>query len=139
MYDFDVSYCMVCIAEFGWFSRRHHCRVCGYVVCGSCSPFMAKIPGIPEELESRVCRNCYTGLTTVRSASPVLSSSSFDKDLSHTVSHSSGGSGHRRSDICTSPIEYDLQKNQLEEARLKSNQIEAYGKLQDRNYVIAYR
>jgi hypothetical protein len=24
VYDYDVSYCMICISEFGWFIRRHH-------------------------------------------------------------------------------------------------------------------
>lgn len=24
VYDYDVSYCMICMSEFGWFIRRHH-------------------------------------------------------------------------------------------------------------------
>jgi hypothetical protein len=33
--------CMVCEAEFGIiFNPRHHCRYCGWLVCGQCSPFM---------------------------------------------------------------------------------------------------
>jgi len=30
--------CMVCRAEFTMLRRRHHCRLCGIVVCGECGP-----------------------------------------------------------------------------------------------------
>lgn len=35
--DRDAPACMRCQAAFGWRRRRHHCRLCGRVVCASCS------------------------------------------------------------------------------------------------------
>ena len=31
--DADVSVCNNCHAEFGWFTRKHHCRTCGLIYC----------------------------------------------------------------------------------------------------------
>ncbi len=135
VYDFDVSYCMVCIAEFGWFGRRHHCRACGYVVCGSCSPYRAKIAGLPEEVESRVCRNCYTGASAGRGPSPRNSFGSFDMGPSATSA--SGGSSSQN--LSSSPIEHDLQKNAADDERMKLSDQEAFQRMQERSYLIAYR
>jgi hypothetical protein len=35
--DQKAETCMRCNSRFGWMKRRHHCRLCGRVVCGSCS------------------------------------------------------------------------------------------------------
>jgi hypothetical protein len=35
--DREAGACMRCQAAFGWRRRRHHCRICGRVVCASCS------------------------------------------------------------------------------------------------------
>lgn len=42
--DDDVSECPVCKTPFTIWYRRHHCRKCGRVVCGSCSPHRITIP-----------------------------------------------------------------------------------------------
>lgn len=31
--DSDVSHCRVCLVKFSWFVRKHHCRLCGRIVC----------------------------------------------------------------------------------------------------------
>lgn len=31
--DEDVTKCNNCPAEFGWFTRKHHCRACGLIYC----------------------------------------------------------------------------------------------------------
>jgi hypothetical protein len=36
--DKDVSECTCCKTEFGTFTRRHHCRMCGRVFCDECTP-----------------------------------------------------------------------------------------------------
>ena len=41
--DESVSACPLCAAEFGFFTRRHHCRKCGRVVCDDCSLDRARI------------------------------------------------------------------------------------------------
>lgn len=35
--DEDASSCFICNKDFSVFYRRHHCRKCGRVVCGTCS------------------------------------------------------------------------------------------------------
>lgn len=35
--DQKTECCMRCNSRFGWRRRRHHCRLCGRVVCASCS------------------------------------------------------------------------------------------------------
>ncbi|CAO3628540.1 unnamed protein product [Mucor fragilis] len=72
--DMDAKLCRVCTKKFGLFSRRHHCRKCGLVVCDQCSPWKvflnpSDILQDPEStLESvsvlatqqqRVCDKCY--------------------------------------------------------------------------------
>ena len=37
MPDDRVSGCVLCGKAFGWTRRRHHCRLCGGVVCAGCS------------------------------------------------------------------------------------------------------
>ena len=36
-FDCDMGNCMICGEEFGFFNRKHHCRVCGDIVCKECS------------------------------------------------------------------------------------------------------
>eukprot|EP01083_Nonionella_stella_P023717 65625_1 len=38
--------CQMCLVTFSIFSRRHHCRRCGLVVCSSCSPHEAILPRV---------------------------------------------------------------------------------------------
>ena len=35
--DSASDHCLLCSIEFTMFRRRHHCRLCGALVCGSCS------------------------------------------------------------------------------------------------------
>lgn len=35
--DHEVTSCVICHSKFTTFHRRHHCRICGEVVCGDCS------------------------------------------------------------------------------------------------------
>lgn len=35
--DQKTETCMRCNSRFGWRRRRHHCRLCGRVVCANCS------------------------------------------------------------------------------------------------------
>ncbi|OQO14211.1 hypothetical protein B0A48_01087 [Cryoendolithus antarcticus] len=68
--DAEVTKCPVCEQEFSWRFRKHHCRKCGRVVCGDCSPHMITIPReyivkAPGEImrvqgaqQVRVCKPC---------------------------------------------------------------------------------
>ncbi|KAM5274232.1 zinc finger FYVE domain-containing protein 26 isoform 2-T2 [Ctenodactylus gundi] len=57
--DETESICMVCCREhFTMFNRRHHCRRCGRLVCGSCSTKKMVVEGCREN-PTRVCDQCY--------------------------------------------------------------------------------
>ncbi|RKP10209.1 Dbl homology domain-containing protein [Thamnocephalis sphaerospora] len=55
--DDDAAECMICQQEFRLYRRKHHCRLCGKVVCHACSSRNFLIPGETEE-EDRVERAC---------------------------------------------------------------------------------
>jgi hypothetical protein len=64
--------CCLCTVKFGARKRRHHCRACGEVICGSCSRWHAK-PGEKEGLKSkqqRICARCNGDLGSFVSSSP---------------------------------------------------------------------
>jgi hypothetical protein len=56
-----ITHCMICDTEFGILNWKFHCRSCGYVVCGTCSPYSVPIPECAEagEVSSKVCCNCF--------------------------------------------------------------------------------
>lgn len=67
--DRSAETCMRCRkAKFTMVNRRHHCRQCGFVICGDCSKNRYKLPSQSEE-PLRVCNECYNKLTN-NNASP---------------------------------------------------------------------
>lgn len=56
--DREAKTCMTCAKAFNVVNRRHHCRYCGKVVCGACSPQSIKIPSLSQK-PVRVCKICY--------------------------------------------------------------------------------
>ncbi|XP_063877938.1 uncharacterized protein LOC135109948 [Scylla paramamosain] len=57
--DAEVRKCPVCeVTIFSMFSRRHHCRRCGRVVCSTCSQHRSLVQGYGG-LSVRVCLDCY--------------------------------------------------------------------------------
>ena len=42
--DNSATRCFQCGESFSFINRRHHCRVCGRIFCGSCSSHSVKIP-----------------------------------------------------------------------------------------------
>ncbi|KAJ7332929.1 hypothetical protein JRQ81_015109 [Phrynocephalus forsythii] len=58
-----VTMCMRCKEPFNAITRRrHHCRACGYVVCGRCSEYKAELQ-YDNNGPKRVCVQCFTYLT----------------------------------------------------------------------------
>eukprot|EP01032_Pedospumella_encystans_P022822 gene22822-25851_t len=57
-----ISCCLGCHKDFGTFTRRHHCRGCGTLMCKSCS-YYAMIDGFPTIGKQIVCSRCF-GATT---------------------------------------------------------------------------
>ena len=50
--------CMICSLAFSTTLRRHHCRMCGRLICGSCSNSRASLQWKPGQ-SVRVCVECY--------------------------------------------------------------------------------
>lgn len=61
VFDDDVENCMICGADFTFFRRRHHCRVCGNIICSSCSTGTVRIKEIHEFDKVRACDSCFIG------------------------------------------------------------------------------
>jgi hypothetical protein len=56
--DAMAKKCMICATQFGMFSR-HHCRACGFVLCGKCSAYKSSMTSAAGTLSDlRVCRVC---------------------------------------------------------------------------------
>ncbi|KAE8289340.1 Pleckstrin-like proteiny domain-containing family F member 2 [Larimichthys crocea] len=62
--DSEATVCMRCQkVKFTPVSRRHHCRKCGYVVCGPCSEKKYLLPSQSSK-PVRVCEYCFVQLTS---------------------------------------------------------------------------
>ncbi|KAI7814851.1 pleckstrin homology domain-containing family F member 1 [Triplophysa rosa] len=59
--DTASAICMRCSDRFTVANRRHHCRMCGYIVCGACSKDRALLLNISSS-PVRVCRHCVVHL-----------------------------------------------------------------------------
>ncbi|KAI8058079.1 Dbl homology domain-containing protein [Syncephalis plumigaleata] len=59
--DDDAVCCMICDLEFRLYRRKHHCRLCGKVVCHACSSRNFLIPGESAEQDrvERACDLCF--------------------------------------------------------------------------------
>jgi len=58
--DSEANHCMRCTYHFSsLFLRKHHCRICGFLVCTNCSPARLPLKGLYERGGSRVCTLCY--------------------------------------------------------------------------------
>lgn len=66
--DEAVTFCQLCSREFGFARRRHHCRYCGQVICGDCSPKSYVIPRFQIDSAVRLCRLCYPVLSNPRAS-----------------------------------------------------------------------
>ncbi|XP_016386310.1 FYVE, RhoGEF and PH domain-containing protein 4-like isoform X2 [Sinocyclocheilus rhinocerous] len=61
--DNEVTMCMRCKEAFNaLMRRRHHCRACGYVVCGKCSDYKAPLEYDGNRM-NKVCKDCNSILT----------------------------------------------------------------------------
>ena len=59
--DEDSNNCMICSKEFWLFLSKHHCRLCGNIICGDCSPNQVSIKELPTNGPQRICKMCDWG------------------------------------------------------------------------------
>lgn len=100
----DGPNCYMCLKAFTVFRRKHHCRVCGDVVCSSCSE-MKTLRQSNANKEVRLCRQCRTAST-----SSILSSNSG----SNSISLSQTNASHRSMQSVTSSVDsYELDASNI--------------------------
>ncbi|KAE9044871.1 hypothetical protein PR003_g2677 [Phytophthora rubi] len=57
--DHERTLCCVCTRPFGTFRRKHHCRMCGEVVCKNCTLYKdAHVDPTISPTRVRVCMSC---------------------------------------------------------------------------------
>ncbi|KAF0687749.1 Aste57867_20533 [Aphanomyces stellatus] len=52
--DQDRDACVRCMSSFNVVRRKHHCRLCGEIICGSCS----RLVSLRTHIRIRVCCAC---------------------------------------------------------------------------------
>jgi tetratricopeptide (TPR) repeat protein len=72
--DDSSKQCHHCGSELG-FTNRHHCRCCGRLFCGNCTPKKMELALLKYTSPVRVCVTCETGLRVQRGAIPPLDAS----------------------------------------------------------------
>jgi hypothetical protein len=65
--DNDAPTCMKCDSQFTFFWRRHHCRLCGAVLCKSCISVRVVASGVPPALActAKPCKIASRALVTI--------------------------------------------------------------------------
>ena len=90
--DSESDHCLLCRSIFSIRVRRHHCRVCYRLVCGSCSPHIVELVA-GEGPVHRACNECIARsgriLSTTASGGGGISSSNGQ----YTGATGGGGSG----------------------------------------------
>eukprot|EP00005_Dracoamoeba_jomungandri_P006180 CAMPEP_0174253742 /NCGR_PEP_ID=MMETSP0439-20130205/3094_1 /TAXON_ID=0 /ORGANISM="Stereomyxa ramosa, Strain Chinc5" /LENGTH=924 /DNA_ID=CAMNT_0015334925 /DNA_START=308 /DNA_END=3082 /DNA_ORIENTATION=- len=58
--DWGVKSCSICLSNFSFFFRKHHCRACGKVYCSRCCSTYLRYPRIyePKRKLLRTCKDC---------------------------------------------------------------------------------
>lgn len=66
-WDPNGKRCKLCSKQFGLFSRKHHCRHCGRLVCENCSSqrLVISLESMRDK-PKRVCDGCFKILTQKR-------------------------------------------------------------------------
>ncbi|GAB9466103.1 Lateral signaling target protein 2 [Globisporangium polare] len=134
----DGVNCFICVKTFSMFRRKHHCRVCGDVVCSKCSEVKnLKQSGVTKEI--RVCQQCRNSSTasirssgsdsrTLRSGASKPSFSNYSmasSDASQSYDEdTSTYNGSTSSNTNTIP-ENSLSDSNSESARVKTYQTPA--------------
>ncbi|XP_070491663.1 pleckstrin homology domain-containing family F member 2 [Chironomus tepperi] len=90
--DSEANVCMCCKkTQFTMIIRRHHCRNCGAVVCGPCSPKKFLLPSSTKP--QRVCLDCYDGLSSLNNQQNKTNANSAQLKATNSADDSDGSDG----------------------------------------------
>ncbi|XP_074067546.1 pleckstrin homology domain-containing family F member 1 isoform X2 [Macrotis lagotis] len=90
--DKATDICMRCTqTKFSALTRRHHCRKCGFVVCGDCSRERFLMPRLSSK-PLRVCGLCYRELTAEKRKEEEGGRRQPQQDLAHLPGTTYGAS-----------------------------------------------
>ena len=62
--DAASTRCLICAKTFTFFQRRHHCRNCGILACGTCTNYRVAIKARDSNAKLRVCTFCHPVLSS---------------------------------------------------------------------------
>ncbi|XP_063049675.1 myotubularin-related protein 3 [Engraulis encrasicolus] len=85
--DHLAAHCYGCQSKFWLATRKHHCRNCGNVFCGSCCDQKIPVPSQQLFEPSRVCRSCYTSLQAAATAANNTHTPDTHTPNTHTSQH----------------------------------------------------
>jgi len=58
--DDSATACSICLEDFSFFRRKHHCRHCGQIFCWTCSDYFIELPrNFGYTGPQRTCQACY--------------------------------------------------------------------------------
>lgn len=80
-----IHKCKICHVEFGYMNRKHHCRHCGHIFCGSCASNFGSIPSfLPKTLhysdvgtQVRLCATCIVDIRVAKRSRKLVEIISF--------------------------------------------------------------
>ncbi|KAL3671508.1 hypothetical protein V7S43_003429 [Phytophthora oleae] len=107
--DHERNLCCVCTRPFGTFRRKHHCRMCGEVVCKNCTLFKdANVDPTLEPTRVRVCMSC------------VINNSNQHRSIDASTTHTSEASRVWLQNHLQSPASGPSSEPDSEELQLRS-------------------
>ncbi|TYZ58020.1 hypothetical protein PybrP1_012836 [[Pythium] brassicae (nom. inval.)] len=129
--DRDCACCQVCYAMFTKLSRRrHHCRVCGDLVCGDCSGDQVLLVG-RFDAPKRACVACVTLLQTMQHSGDARVSI----DGSKPMASSSGAAAASQQPLATP--RYHDRLGEVHRVMAAGKKSERRGSTQSEMYVIS--
>lgn len=112
-----VTNCSLCNDKFGIILRKHHCRLCGGVVCKKCSELNARLS--ENNIKDRVCKVCFEKVAAARE----ISVDNSDDDGEHpSQTENQNGANHLLTDMETYKLSEQENKIIVDDTQLLKNE-----------------